>query len=136
VNPAPKSIVVVDDEKSYSELIRQLLSDNFDCPVHAFTNPAQALQQLAALDPAVVVTDYHMPQLHGIAFIRQASAIVPQASFLMISGHDMAAERPELTRLPALKGFLPKPFNWRKLAEEIVRAWPEGLVPPSPRNGT
>ena len=131
VHPTPaKSIVLVDDEKSYTDLMTQMLADNLDCPVHAFTRPLEALQAIPGINPGVIVTDYFMPQLNGIEFIRQASPIAPHAAFVMITGHNLSAEEDQLAKLTALKGFLAKPFGWRKLADEILRVWPsEGAAP-------
>jgi len=133
VNFAPKSIVLVEDEPSYAELISHLLSRHFDCPVHLFSNPIEAIPALAALNPAVVVTDYHMPQLTGVEFIKAASLKVPEAAFLLMSGQDINDEEPGLSALAPLKGQLSKPFSWRALADEIVRVWPEGSPLPSLR---
>jgi DNA-binding NtrC family response regulator len=132
VHPAPlKSIVLVDDEKSYSDLLTTMLAENLDCPVHAFFRPLDALAALPGLDPGVVVTDYYMPQLNGIDFIRQATPLVPNAAFVMITGHNLTPHEDEMARLKALKGFLAKPFGWRKLADEILRVWPESVPAPS-----
>jgi DNA-binding NtrC family response regulator len=134
VHPAPpKSIVIVDDEKSYTDLLTQMLADNLDCPVHAFSRPLDALKALPTMDPGVIVTDYHMPQIDGIEFIRQASTVAPQAAFVMITGHNLSQQQDQLDRLKALKAFLPKPFGWRKLADEILRVWPEDSAAPSHR---
>jgi two-component system, NtrC family, C4-dicarboxylate transport response regulator DctD len=134
VHPAPlKSIVIVDDEKSYTDLLTQMLADNLDCPVHAFSRPLDALKALPSMDPGVIVTDYHMPQIDGIEFIRQASTVAPQAAFVMITGHNLSQQQDQLDRLTALKAFLPKPFGWRKLADEILRVWPEDSAAPSHR---
>lgn len=133
MNRTPKSIVLLDDEKSYTELISQLLADNLDCPVHAFTRPLDALRALPSLDAGVIATDYHMPQLDGIEFIREATPLVPQAVFVIITGHNLAAEEDKLARLPALRSVLPKPFGWRKLADEIIRVWPEPATVPALR---
>jgi DNA-binding NtrC family response regulator len=132
VPPAPqKSIVLVDDEKSYTDLLTQMLMENLDCPVHAFSRPLDALKALPDVDPAVIVTDYHMPQLDGLEFIREASRLAPHASFVLITGHNLSASQDKMNRLTALKGFLPKPFGWRKLADEIVRVWPENFAAPT-----
>lgn len=128
-----KSIVLVDDEKSYTDLMTQMLSDHLDCPVHAFTRPLEALQAIPAIDPGVIVTDYFMPQLNGIEFIRQATTAAPKAAFVMITGHNLSAEEDQLAKLTALKGFLAKPFGWRKLADEIIRVWPSETTAPSHR---
>lgn len=130
MNPLSKAIVLVDDEVSYTDLMSQLLADNLDCTVHAFTRPLEALKQLPQLDPAVIVTDYFMPQIDGLEFIRQAAPLAPEAAFVLITGHNLSAEQDKLERLPPLKGFLAKPFGWRKLADEIIRVWPEHIAPP------
>lgn len=123
--------MLVDDERSYTELMTQLLAENLDCPVHGFTRPAEALQKISSLNPGVVVTDYFMPQIDGIEFVRQAAALVPEATFVMITGHNLSSEQETLNRLPALKGFLSKPFGWRKLADEIIRVWPDATTLPA-----
>jgi DNA-binding NtrC family response regulator len=132
VNPAAlKSIVLVDDERSYTELMTQMLSDNLDCPVHGFTRPMDALKALPQLNAGVIITDYYMPQLDGLEFIRQASAVVPEAAFLLITGHNLSSEQETMDRLAPLKGFLAKPFGWRKLANEVIRVWPPQSPAPS-----
>ena len=121
VNSAAKPIVLVDDEKTYTDLISEFLAEALACRVHTFARPQAALRAIADIKPAIIVTDYSMPELNGIEFIRRATPLVPGTPFLMISGHDLTLQRDQLARLPALKGFLAKPFGWRKLAEEIVR---------------
>ena len=131
-----RPIVLVDDEKSYTDLLTQMLAENVDCPVHAYSRPLEALRVLPLLNPAVVVTDYYMPQLNGLDFIRQAAPLVPEAAFVMITGHNLSAEEDAMARLSVLKGVLAKPFGWRKLAAEILRVWPSHLPSPANRVGT
>jgi DNA-binding NtrC family response regulator len=122
--------VLVDDEKSYTDLLTHMLTEHMDCPVHAFSHPVKALTALPELNPAVVVTDFFMPELNGIEFIRKAAPLVPAAAFVMITGHNLTASKAELDCLKGLKGFLAKPFGWRQLADEIIRVWPpDGEAP-------
>lgn len=132
MNPsAAKAIVLVDDEKSYTDLMAQLLTENLKCSVHAFTRPVDALKALPSIDAAVIVTDYFMPEVNGIEFIRRAAPLAPKAAFVMITGNNLAGEKDRLATLTALKGFLTKPFGWRTLADEIIRVWPSETLPPS-----
>ena len=132
MNPNPtKSIVLVDDEKSYTDLMSQMLEENLDCRVVTFVRPLDALAALPELRPAVVVTDYYMPQINGLEFIRSAVHVAPDAACVMITGHNLGEAEDEIRQLAALKGFLPKPFGWRKLAEEILRVWPQHTPAPS-----
>ena len=113
-----------------------MLVENLDAPVHGFTRPLEALGALQSLDPAVVVTDYFMPEMNGIEFIHRASPLVPNAAFVMISGNNLSGEHHRMEKLTALKAFLAKPFGWRNLADEIIRVWPPETPPPSNRADT
>jgi len=133
VTPPAQSIVLVDDEKSYTELMSTLLEENLQRRVFGFTRPQEALSALPHLNAAVIVTDYHMPQINGFEFIRAAAPLAPQAVFVLISGHNLTALEEEMSRLERLKGMLAKPFGWRTLADEILRVWPAAADHTSPR---
>ena len=128
-----KSIVLVDDEKSYTDLMSQMLEENLDCKVTTFTRPLDALNALPTLKPAVVVTDYYMPQLNGLEFMRLASALAPNAAVVLITGHNLSAAEDQIRALERMKGFLAKPFGWRVLASEILRVWPDDVPAPERR---
>jgi DNA-binding NtrC family response regulator len=131
VNPPKKSVVLVDDDKVYADLMIEMIEMSLDCKVHAFTRPLEALKAIQQVDPSVVVTDYNMPQLNGLEFIRKASPLIPHANFVLITGHDLTAYKDEMDRLGSLKGFLAKPFGSRKLADEIRRVWPDNGASPA-----
>jgi two-component SAPR family response regulator len=134
VAPPRRSVVIVDDEKSYVELMAQMIADNLDCGVHAFTRPEAALEGLIRISAGVIVTDYFMPQMDGVEFIRRASKIAPKAAFILISGHDLDPVKDELSRLKRLKLSLQKPFGWRPLTEAVLKVWPGDDIPVA-RNG-
>jgi len=124
-----RSVVIVDDERSYVELISQMIADNLDCPVHAFTRPSEALASLDRVAAGVIVTDYFMPEMDGVEFIKRASKISPKAVFIMISGHNLEPIERELARLRRLKMRLQKPFGWRPLADAVIKVWPGADAP-------
>lgn len=125
-----KCVIIVDDEKSYVELLSQLVADHLDCPVHAFSRPLDALRALPTLDVAVVVTDYFMADLNGLELIDRARALLPGVPFIMITGHDVSTIESEIRRLPELKKVLLKPEGTRQLVREILRVWPGGRPAP------
>ncbi len=124
--------MIVDDEKSYADLLAQLIRDNVDCTVHVFYRAAAALAAIPDLKPRVIVTDYHMPEINGFDFIRRATVMLPEVPVILISGHNLSASAEEMTGLSAIKSHLAKPFGWRQLAAEIVKVWPD-TQPPSLR---
>lgn len=119
-----RSIVIVDDEQSYVELMAQMIADNLDCTVHAFTRPLEALGGLTRISAGVIVTDYSMPQMDGVEFIKRASRIAPKAAFIMISGHNLDPIARDLARLKRLRMRLQKPFGWKPLTEAVLKVWP------------
>ena len=121
---APKAVLFLDDEQSYVELMTQLLSDNLDCPIRAYTRPHEALAALTRLDVAMIVTDYSMPLMNGIDFLYRAHAICPQIAAVMITGQRIELEGQDLSHVPGLKATLFKPISWRTLAENIIKYWP------------
>ena len=120
-----KAIVIVDDEKVYIDIMALMLTDQLRCPVETFTRPLDALAALPTLNVGVVVTDCNMPQLSGFEFIRRASILLPGVPFILMTGNAQQFDESELTSQPALRGVLPKPFGWKKLADEIILHAPE-----------
>lgn len=116
---------MVDDEKSYVDLLAHMLTENLGCPVFAFTRPFDALTAMPTINVGAVVTDYHMPQLNGFEFVERAAPTLPGVPFIMISGHSIHLEDHDPAPNSALRALLPKPFGWRRLAEEIALHAPE-----------
>jgi DNA-binding NtrC family response regulator len=124
-SPAGKAIVIVDDEKSYVDLLAQLVKEHFANPVITFTRPLDALQALPQLNVGIVVTDYYMPQLTGLEFIVRARAIKPGTPFIIITGHGMHLTEEDFSHLPELRAVMHKPIGWRQLTEAIALHWPK-----------
>ena len=127
-----KAIVIVDDEKSFTDLLGHLLGEHFACPVVMFRSPLAMLEALPTLNIGVLVTDYYMPHLNGLELIRKTGELSAGAPppCILITGHAFEAEDHEERNLPHFKEVVPKPFRWQLLAALIVRHWPEGE--PSP----
>jgi DNA-binding NtrC family response regulator len=131
---ALKSVLLLDDEVAYIDLLEQLLGEHLACPVHSFSRPADALKALPSLDVGLIVTDYHMPGLTGFEFLLEVRKIRPHLPAVMITGHAIELTREWQERLPELKAIVKKPFKWTALAEEISRHW-TGSRPPFPIGG-
>ena len=116
--------MIVDDEKSYVDLLAELIKEHFVNPIITFTRPLDALEALPSLNAGIVVTDYYMPQLTGLELIVRARALNPGLPFLIITGHGMHLSEEDFSHLPELRAVLHKPLGWRQLADAIVTHWP------------
>ena len=126
MKPAPrKSLVIVDDDQFYLSLLQQLLEEHLDCPIETFTRPREAVTALPGLNAGLIVTDYEMPELNGFEFMAEAANVAPGVPFVLITGLPITAAMERMVNTSALKSILHKPFNWRTLADEIARHWPE-----------
>ena len=138
VGPAPncselgmKSVMLVDDEVAYIDLLEQLLGEHLACPVHSFSRPLDALKALPGLDVGLIVTDFHMPGLDGLEFLTEVQKLRPALPAVMITAHEIEMHSAGVRRLPSLKAIVRKPFKWTALAAEISRHW-TGSRPPFP----
>ena len=80
-------IFVVDDEPILLELAEQILS-HIHVKIRTFTNPEVALQTYtdAAKRPDLIITDFAMHEMDGMALIRACRRLNPKQKILLISG--------------------------------------------------
>ncbi len=79
------SVLVVDDDALFrAALVRYLESESF--AVVAEGDPSAALERIEQRPFDLVLTDLRMPGLDGIAFIRRARALDPEAVCLVVTG--------------------------------------------------
>jgi two-component SAPR family response regulator len=125
----PRPVLFLDDERSYVELMAELLSENLNCLILPFTRPDEALMALPSTHVGMIVTDYYMPLMNGIEFLHRAREACPTITAIMITGHQIELGGQDMTVVPGLRKVLFKPVRWRLLAETIIQHWPDGNPP-------
>ena len=104
-----KTILVVDDEFAMRWVLESLLRDE-GYATQTASNGVEALEQLAAARPDLIVTDVMMPRLDGLALLERLAADPALRAIPVIVISSMSLEAIE--RQSALDGalFLHKPF--------------------------
>lgn len=125
MNPYPKSIVLVDDEKAYADFLAAMLIDLLRVPVVTFSRAQDALNAMPNLSVGIVVTDYWMPDMNGFDFVRAAGRIAPHVPTIIISGHGIILAEQDVSTLDSLRAIIAKPFSYRQLAQEILSHAPD-----------
>ena len=108
-------ILVIDDEPSISDLIREALT-RFGYTVETAFNGRQGLQLLKDASFDLVVTDMCMPDLDGTCIVRHVrSSSRPLTPVIGISG------TPWLFEAADCDAVLPKPFPLQVLVDTVKR---------------
>ena len=80
-------IVVVDDEKIVTSAFKTLFKvEGFD-DIHLFNNPKEAVDFLKLNQPDLVISDFIMPEMNGLEFLREAKKLHPEVSMILLTGY-------------------------------------------------
>lgn len=115
-----KTILVVDDEKHISHLLRFALA-KIGCTLVAAYNGEQALAAAAAQTFDLAIVDYDMPGMTGIETV-QALKTIPGCSkmpIVMLTGRGERSIRMRAESL-GISLFLTKPFGPTELRKHVV----------------
>ncbi len=84
-------VLIVDDQAIVREGIKSMLAMEPDMAVTGeAANGLQALQQVAADPPDVVLMDVRMPEMDGLTALERVKALAPRTSVLMMTLYDDA----------------------------------------------
>jgi len=122
MNSAPPSdskvtVVVIDDDPNFLELISLILSRKGYCVVVA-TSARKGLEIIAARNPELVLLDYMMPEMDGLSALREIKSRYPDISVVMFTGNGNEEIAVELMKEGAAEYIL-KPFNSSSLLERL-----------------
>lgn len=90
-----KKVLIVDDEKSLSELIVESLMIFGDYNVESAMNGKEAIEKYRVFQPDIVIMDVEMPVMDGYESSHKIKSIDPGARILMLTGNpgDFRARR-------------------------------------------
>lgn len=112
------SLLLVDDQTLVRQGFRVLLEAHEDIQVVGEAeNGTQAIQQVEALHPDIVLLDVRMPEMDGVAAVQAICQQFDDVNVLMLSTFDDAEYLHRAIRFGAI-GYLLKDTN----AEELVQA--------------
>jgi putative nucleotidyltransferase with HDIG domain len=113
-------LLIVDDEVEVRGVLRDLLSETFQCGEAA--SAEEALAQLRERDYELVISDITMSGMTGLEMISHVKVISPDTVIVMISGMQTIESAINALRLGAFD-YLMKPFDLRQAEAAIARAY-------------
>ena len=105
-------ILIVDDEVEITEILADLLSDDYDC-LRA-SSAEEALVRLGEAEFHLVISDITMPGMSGLEMIPHVKKLSPDTVVVMISGMQTVESAIGALRLGAFD-YLMKPFDLRQV---------------------
>src|SRR5207245_1861761 len=105
------SLVIVDDEEMVVTSLRALVQLETDYNVHCFTNAQEAAKHLETCLVEVVVTDYMMPGMNGLALLARAKQLQPEAARVLLTGHADKQSAIKAINEVGLYQYLEKPWD-------------------------
>jgi PAS domain S-box-containing protein len=118
------TILVVDDEAAVREVMRAVLTNlNFKVLTAGDGTAALASITESQLEISAVITDMHMPNMDGLAFVRVLKARIPQVGVIVASGR---LDEPQEIEFQALgvSALIDKPFTREKLVAALKTIFP------------
>jgi len=116
---ASPRILIVDDEVEITEILADLLSEEYDC-IRA-GSAEQALTLLQDNEFQLVISDITMPGMSGLEMIPHVKTNSPDTVVVMISGMQTVESAIGALRLGAFD-YLMKPFDLRQVEAVVKRA--------------
>jgi response regulator RpfG family c-di-GMP phosphodiesterase len=117
---AQPRLLIVDDEPEVRGVLRDLLSDTYQCTEAA--SAEDALSQLRQATYELVISDITMSGMSGLEMIPHVLASSPETVIVMISGMQTIESAIDALRLGAFD-YLMKPFDLRQAEAAVARAY-------------
>jgi PleD family two-component response regulator len=114
-------ILVVDDQRTNAEMVSGVLR-NQGYAVEVALDGAEALDQVAASAPDLVISDILMPRVDGFELCRKlrASSATALLPVILVTSADPQTERVKGIEAGA-DDFISKPINWAELFARVKR---------------
>lgn len=111
-------ILIVDDAAFMRMMIRDILVKNGFEVVGEAQDGAQAIEKFKELRPDLITMDITMPEMDGIAALKEIKKIDPNAKVIMCSAMGQQAMVIDAIQAGA-KDFIVKPFQSDRVIEAI-----------------
>lgn len=104
-------IVVVDDERIVTSAFKTLLMVEGYTNAHYFNNPEEALEFLKDNRPDLVISDFLMPQMNGLEFLKRVKELYPEVSKIILTGYADKENAINAINEVGIYKYLEKPWN-------------------------
>lgn len=121
--PSDTNILIADDMMTMRKLVKKSLSELGFTQITEAENGARALQKFeaAALTPnpfKLIVSDWNMPEMTGIQFLRKVREKHPNLPFILLTAESEKSQVIEALQA-RVSGYIVKPFSSQQIGEKL-----------------
>ncbi|MFB4167486.1 response regulator [Virgibacillus sp. JSM 102003] len=116
-----KQILIVDDAAFMRMMIKDILSKNGFEVVGEAQDGVEAIEKYKELKPDLVTLDITMPEMDGLAALKEIKQLDADANIIMCSAMGQQAMVIDAIQAGA-KDFIVKPFQAERVVEAIQKA--------------
>lgn len=114
-------VLLVDDEQNIlNALHRVFASESYQ--LESFTSPRAALARIKEIHFDLILSDYRMPEMNGVAFLDAARRIQPDAMRLVLSGYADLEAVVAAINVAEIYRFIGKPWQDYELKATVAQA--------------
>jgi len=115
-------VVIVDDDLEITLLFREALKDISRVKIFTFTDPVLALEHFQVNEYAyvLVISDFKMPGLNGMEFLKKIKALNPFVRTILMTAFEVVDKIfRDYTKNKIIDEFLQKPIGMHDLIKEV-----------------
>ena len=126
------SVLIVDDDEVSREVLATILTiEGYEVQTAHEGDEALAMLDSGSYRPQVVLTDLHMPGLHGASLILKLRERIPMGCGTLLLA--MSASEPRAGEVEGADGFLRKPFGAKELKWTLQESHREAKAAVQPK---
>ena len=109
--PSPATVLIVDDDEMITTSLKTLLQLDTDYTVLTFTSPREALECASARPVDVIVADFLMPGMDGLALLKAVRDRQPETTRILLTGYADKDNAIRAINETGLYYYLEKPWD-------------------------
>ena len=114
------TVLYFDDEIPLLDIFSQMFREEYD--VRTAATLAEARQLLRSCAPAIIMSDWSMPEISGLDFLREAAESCPNSFRIILTGYGQVGDVIGEISAGLVELFITKPWTEEELGTALERA--------------
>ncbi|MCB1143987.1 MAG: response regulator [Leptospiraceae bacterium] len=114
------TILYIDDESINTFLFKSIFEKQFDVIIGCSAKEGLEIMNTEGKKIDIVISDFLMPEMNGIEFIRLANSKYPDIHYYILSAYEKNNEISEALETKLIDDYFSKPFKSKIIKEAIA----------------